>query len=271
MTRVCEKLGVSERRACRVLGQARSTQRHRVPVSDETARLTTRITELASAYGRYGYRRVTALLHAEGWRVNHKRVERIWRQEGLKVPKRQPRRSRLWFNDGSCVRRRAEYRDHVWSYDFVLDRTHDGRPLRMLTVVDEWTRECLAIDVARGLRSEQVLDRLAELFVRRGTPTCIRSDNGAEFTARRVRQWLQSLGVETLYIEPGSPWENGYVESFNGKLRDELLDRENFYTLREAQVLIEAWREEYNRRRPHSSLGYRPPAPEALQVAVGLT
>ena len=254
-----------------MLQQARSTQRRKAIVSDETTRLTARVTELASAYGRYGYRRVTALLHAEGWRVNHKRVERIWRQEGLKVPTRQPKRSRLWVNDGSCVRRRAERRDHVWSYDFVLDRTHDGRPLRMLTVVDEWTRECLAIDVARGLRSEQVLDRLAELFVSRGTPAYIRSDNGAEFTARRVRQWLQCVGVETLYIEPGSPWENGYVESFNGKLRDELLNREIFYTLREAQVLIEGWRQEYNRLRPHSSLGYRSPAPEAIHVAVKLT
>jgi len=269
--RACEQLGVSERRACRVLEQARSTQRHRVTVADDAARLTGRITELAAAYGRYGYRRVTALLHAEGWRVNHKRVERIWRQEGLKVPKRQPKRSRLWFNDGSCVRRRAEYRDHVWSYDFVLDRTHDGRPLRMLTVVDEWTRECLAIEVARGLRAEQVLDCLADLFVSRGTPVYLRSDHGSEFTARRVREWLVSVGVTTLYIAPGSPWENGYVESFNGKLRDELLNREIFYTLQEAQILIEGWREEYNRHRPHSALGYRPPAPEAVQVAAGLT
>ena len=254
-----------------MLQQARSTQRREAIVSDGTTRLPARVTGLASAYGRYGYRRVTALLHAEGWRVNHKRVERIWRQEGLKVPKRQPKRSQLWFNDGSCVRRRAEYRDHVWSYDFVLDRTHDGRPLRMLTVVDEWTRECLAIEVERGLKSEQVLDRLAELFVSRGTPAYLRSDNGKEFTARRVRQWLACVGVETLYIEPGRPWENGYVESFNGKLRDELLNREISYTLREAQVLIEGWRQEYNQRRPHSSLGYRPPAPEAIQVAVGLT
>ena len=271
MERVRERLGVSERRACRVLGQARSTQRHGVCVAGDEVALTERITALATAYGRYGYRRITALLRADGWRVNHKRVERIWRQEGLKVPKRQPKRGRLWLNDGSCIRRRAEYPDHVWSYDFVVDRTADGRPLRMLTVVDEYTRECLAIDVARGLKSDDVLDQLAELFLTRGVPAHLRSDNGAEFTAKKVRQWLARVGVTTLYIEPGSPWENGYVESFNGKLRDELLNQEIFYTLREAQVLIEAWREEYNRRRPHSSLGYRPPAPEAVQVAVGLT
>lgn len=179
------------------------------------------------------------------------------------MPKKQRKRGRLWLADGSCIRRRAEHRNHVWSYDFVFERTHDGRPLRMLTMVDEYTRECLAIDVERRLDSENVLERLAELFVMRGTPTCIRSDNGSEFTATAVREWLGRLGVETLFIEPGSPWENGYVESFNGKLRDELLDREIFYTLTEAKVLIDRWRQEYNTIRPHSSLGYRPPAPEA--------
>lgn len=224
---VRERLGVSERRACQVLGQARSTQCHRPKVRADESRLVTRVVELARQYGRYGYRRITALLHREGWRVNTKRVERIWRQEGLKVPRRQPKRSRLWLADGSCIRRRAEHRNHVWSYDFVFDRTHDGRPLRMLTLVDEHTRECLAIDVERRLDSEDVLIRLEELFVRRGTPKFIRSDNGGEFTATAVREWLDRLGVKTLFIAPGSPWENGYVESFNGKLRDELLDRES--------------------------------------------
>ena len=196
--------------------------------------------------------------------MNHKRVQRIWRQEGLKVPKKQPKRGRLWLNDGSCVRLRPEHADHVWAYDFVLARTHDGRAVRMLTLVDEFTRECLAIDVARRLNSEDVLERLAWLFVTRGVPKHIRSDNGPEFTARSVRAWLKQIGVGTLFIEPGSPWENGYVESFNGKLRDELLNREIFYTLTEAKVLIERWRREYNTIRPHSSLGYRPPAPEAM-------
>jgi len=226
--------------------------------------LVKRIIELASDYGRYGYRRVTALLRGEGWLVNHKRVQRLWRREGLKVPKKQPKRRRLWLADGSCVRLRPTHRDHVWSYDFVADRTSDGRAIRMLTLIDEHSRECLAIDVARKLTSEDVLERLSELFVRRGVPSYLRSDNGAEFTATKVREWLSRVGVTTLFIEPGSPWENGYVESFNGKLRDELLAREQFDTLLEAKVLIERWRREYNTRRPHSSLGYRPPAPEAI-------
>jgi transposase InsO family protein len=225
-----------------------------------------RITELAKAYGRYGYRRITALLRQEGWRVNHKRVERLWRREGLKVPSKQPKRGRLWLADGSCVRRRAEHPNHVWSYDFVADRTRNGRPLRMLAIVDEYTRECLAIDVARRLNSQHVLHRLADLFVQRGTPAYLRSDNGPEFTAHAVREWLQRLGVKTLYIEPGSPWENGYVESFIGKFRDELLDREIFYTLQEVRVLVERWRQHYNRIRPHSALGYQPPAPEAVEI-----
>jgi putative transposase len=198
--------------------------------------------------------------------VNTKRVERIWRQEGLKVPRKQSKRGRLWLGDGSCTRRRAEHRNHVWSYDFVADRTHDGRPIRMLTMVDEYTRECLAIDVERRLDSEDVLEGLTALFTDRGTPTYIRSDNGAEFTAKAVREWLERLGVNALFIEPGSPWENGYNESFNGKLRDELLDGEIFYTLTEAKVLIERWRQEYNTFRPHSSLGYQPPAPEAWRL-----
>ncbi len=220
--------------------------------------------DLATQYGRYGYRRVTALLRREEWLVNHKRIERLWRREGLKVPSRQPRRRRLWLNDGSCVRLRPERPDHVWSYDFMLDRTHDGRAYRLLTILDEYTRECLAIDVARNLGSDDVLARLTELFVWRGVPAYIRSDNGSEFTAQAVRDWLGRLGVQTLYIEPGSPWENGYIESFNGKLRDELLRGEVFDTLLEAKVLIERWRQEYNQVRPHSALGYRPPAPEAV-------
>jgi len=251
-----------------VLGQARTTQRRRAKIADDEERLTESIVNLAREYGRYGYRRVTGLLRWEGWLVNHKRVERIWRREGLRVPKRHPKRGRLWLNDGSCVRKRAEYPNHVWSYDFVMDRTHDGRAIRMLTIVDEYTRECLAIDVGRKLNSENVLERLAELFVFRGTPRYMRSDNGPEFTAGRVREWLSRVQVNTLFIEPGSPWENGYVESFNGKLRDELLNGEIFYTLLEARVLIERWRRLYNHVRPHSALGYRPPAPEAIDPAV---
>jgi len=231
-------------------------------------RLRADIVRLACKYGRYGYRRITALLNnTEGWRVNHKRVERLWRQEGLRVPKKQPRRGRLWLNDGSCVRLRPDHKDHVWSYDFMEDRTVDGRKFRILNIIDEFTRECLCVRVERRLNSRDVIDALFDLFVLRGVPEHLRSDNGAEFTARAVRNWLGKLGVKTLFIEPGSPWENGYIESFNGKMRDELLNREIFMTLQEAKVLIANWRQEYNRFRPHSSLGYRPPAPEAIPVA----
>jgi transposase InsO family protein len=261
---VQEELGVSERRACRVLGQARAVQRHTPIVREDEVPLTGRIVELAAVYGRYGTPRITAMLRTEGWPVNHKRVERIWRSSGLKVPAKQPKRGRLWLNDGSCVRLRPAKKDHVWAYDFVSGRTHDGVPFRMLNIVDEFTRECLAIDVARKLSSDDVLERLAWLMATRGVPEHLRSDNGSEFTATVVRDWLAKVGVKTLYIEPGSPWENGYVESFNGKLRDELLDREIFYSLNEAKVLIRMWREHYNQVRPHSSLGYRPPAPETI-------
>jgi transposase InsO family protein len=250
-----------------VLGQARATQRLRPLASGEEARLVSDITELATKYGRYGYRRITAMLNNEkGWQVNHKRVERIWRKEGLKVPKKQPKRGRLWLNDGSCIRLRPEHKDHVWSYDFVTARTSDGRPFKMLTIVDEYTRECLAILVERCITSEDVINQLYTLFLTRGVPEHIRSDNGPEFTARAVRSWLAEMGVKTLFIEPGSPWENGYIESFNGKLRDELLNREIFTTLTEAKVLIEQWRREYNQIRPHSAKGYKPPAPEAKML-----
>ncbi len=267
---VINKLAVSERRACKVLGQARSTQRHFSRPSSEEEQLVMRITELATQYGRYGYRRITALLVQEGWKVNHKRVERIWRKEGLKVPQRQPKRRRLWLNDGSCIRLRPERKDHVWSYDMMSARTHDGRTFRILNIIDEYTRECLNIKVERSITAQAVIHKLADLFIARGIPEHIRSDNGPEFTARAVRKWLQDLGVQTLYIEPGSPWENGYIESFNGKLRDEFLNGEIFMTLVEAKVLLENWRRDYNRIRPHSSLGYRPPAPEAIAPVWGL-
>jgi len=248
-----------------VLGQARSTQRLSTVISGEESALAADIIALATKYGRYGYRRITAMLNRSdmGWRVNHKRVERIWRQEGLKVPKKQPKRGRLWLNDGSCIRLRPEHKDHVWSYDFVTARTTDGRAFKMLTIIDEYTRECLAILVERRLTAEDVLDQLYNLFILRGVPEHIRSDNGPEFTAKAVRKWLKRMGVKTLFIEPGSPWENGYIESFNGKLRDELLNREIFTTLIEAKVLIADWKREYNQVRPHSAKGYRPPAPEA--------
>ena len=259
-----EMFQVSERRVCRALKQPRSTQRYTSRKSNDGNKLTLRLVELASQYGRYGYRRITALLQQEGWRVNHKRVERLWRREGLK----QPKRGRLWLNDGSCLRLKPEFPGQVWSYDFVMERTQDGRAFRILNVIDEYTRECLAVKVKRHLDHEDVQECLTELFCSRGVPVHLRSDNGPEFIANALREWLNHLDVKPLFIEPGSPWENGYVESFNGKMRDELLNREIFYTLREAQILISRWREEYNHFRPHSSLGYRPPAPQAWLMSM---
>jgi transposase InsO family protein len=271
VSQITRRLSVSQRRACKVLGQARTTQRRNPTPSPEEKRLTEDIITLATRYGRYGYRRITAMLNnMMSWQVNHKRVERIWRREGLKVPKKQPKRGRLWLNDGSCIRLRPQHKDHVWSYDFVMARTSDGRAFRILTLIDEFTRECLALLVNRRITSQDVIDQLFSLFILRGIPEHIRSDNGTEFTAREIRRWLGQLGVKTLFIEPGSPWENGYIESFNGKLRDELLNREVLTTLTEARVLIEQWRREYNQVRPHSALGYRPPAPEAI-ILVTLT
>ena len=258
-------LQVSERRACMALGQHRSTQRKTPKGRDDEAALTADIVALARQYGRYGYRKIAELLRTwAGWEVNDKRVERIWRQEGLKVPSKQPKRGRLWLSDGSCVRLRAEHRNHVWSYDFVEDRTHEGRKYRMLNVVDEFTHECLAIRVARRLKAIDVIDVLSDLFIVRGVPGHIRSDNGPEFIAKAVQDWIGAVGAKTAYIAPGSPWENGYIESFNARLRDELLNGEIFYSLKEAQIIIESWRQHYNRFRPHASLGYRAPAPEVF-------
>ncbi len=264
MQQAIEALHVSERRACRVIGQPRGTQRYRKRMLDDEILLTQRIIELATQYGRYGYRQITGLLRNEGWIVNHKRVERIWRKEGLKVPKKQPKRGRLWLRDGSIVRLRAWFPKHVWSYDFMEDRTHDGRRYRILNVIDEYTRECLAITVARRLNHKDVLNTLNRLFICRGIPVHVRSDNGSEFTARKVREWMATLEIRPLFITPGSPWENGYVESFYGKMRNELLNGEIFYSLKEAQIIIEQWRKHYNTVRPHSALGYRPPAPETF-------
>ena len=261
---------MSERHACRLLGQWRGTQRyepiHRV---DEDA-LTRAIIALGAKYGRYGYRRITALLRSAGWEVGKDRVQRIWRREGLKVPQKQRPRGRLWLNDGSCVRLRPERPNHVWSYDFMSARTHEGRTLRLLTLLDEYTRECLAIRVERRMGSQQIIEALSDVMLWRGIPEQIRSDNGPEFIAKELRQWLANLGTGTLYIEPGSPWENGYCESFNGKLRDECLNGEIFYSLKEAQVVIEQWRVQYNTVRPHSALGYRPPAPGAYSPPLPL-
>jgi transposase InsO family protein len=252
-----------------VLGQHRSTQRRILQGRDDEARLTADIIALARQYGRYGYRKIAELLRSTaGWIVNDKRVERIWRREGLKVPAKQPKRGRLWLSDGSCIRLRAERPNHVWSYDFVEDRTHDGRKYRMLNVIDEFTHECLAIRVSRKLKAVDVIDVLSDLFILRGVPEHIRSDNGAEFVAKAVQDWINAVGAKTAYIAPGSPWENGFIESFNARLRDELLDGEIFYSLKEAKIVIESWRRHYNTLRPHGSIGYKAPAPEVFVPAM---
>ena len=261
-----EQCGVSERHACQLVNQPRGTQRYQPTQRNDEDALTRAIIALASQYGRYGYRRITIKLREAGWAVGKDRVERIWRREGLKVPQKQKPRGRLWLNDGSCVRLRPEHPQHVWSYDFVSTFTHDGRTVRMLNLIDEYTRECLAIHVRRRINSINVIDVLADAMIEHGIPEYIRSDNGPEFVAAELRKWLANTGSATLYIEPGSPWENGYCESFNSKLRDEFLNGEIFYTLKEAQVLAERWRVYYNTERPHSSLGYKPPAPAAWKT-----
>jgi putative transposase len=257
---LCDTYGVSERRACRVLGQARSTQRQKPKTKEEEGRLTRRMLELVRQHPRYGYRRIWALLRREGWRVNRKRVHRLWRQQGLKVPRKQRKKRRLGSSVNSCVRRPAEHKDHVWAWDFLHDRTTDGGPLKWFTLVDEYTRECLALEVRRGMTARAVTEVLAGVVRERGAPAHIRSDNGPEFMAQGIRSWMVGAGLETLYIEPGAPWENGYAESFNSKVRDELLNAEEFGSLLEARVLAKEWKQDYNQVRPHSSLGYRTPA-----------
>jgi transposase InsO family protein len=254
-----DAFGVSERRACRVVGQPRATQ-HRRPVRrGDEARLTDRILQLVGLHPRFGYRRIWALLVREGWRVNRKRVHRLWRRLGLKVPRARRKKRRLGHSANGCARRRAEGKDHVWAWDFIHDRTADGRALKWLSVVDEYTRECLALEVRRGLTARVVVGVLSEVARGRGRPRHVRSDNGPEFIARAIRDWLHGAAVEALYVAPGSPWENGYAESFHSRLRDELLDREEFASLLEARVLAQEWRRAYNRERPHGSLGYRTP------------
>ena len=261
---------ISERRACRALVVPRSSQRYAGTERGREGELLLRIRAPARENPRYGYRRVKALLVREGWSVNLKRVHRLWRREGLKVPQIQ-RKRRLGRSENGCVRRRSERPDHVWSYDFIHDQTADGRGLKMLPVVDEFTRECLTIEVERHLTAKDVVSTLEYLFEVRGEPEFIRSDNGPEFIAEAVRSWLGGRGAKTLYIAPGSPWENAYSETFNSRLRDELLDREVFETLKEAKVIVEDHRLNYNHRRPHSSLGYQTPAEfAAAQIKPGV-
>ena len=262
-----EQHRISERRACKLVGQGRNTQRYVKKKLDDEDEITTRIVELVSEYGRYGYRMITAMLRLECHCINHKRVYRIWRALGLKVPHKQPKRRRLWSNDGSCIRLKAEHRNHVWSYDFMYTRTSKGRPIKILNVIDEYTRECLLSYPAPRIQSADVQDLLRELFIKHGAPEYIRSDNGSEFIAKKLCEWLATMEVAPMYILPGSPWENGFVESFNGTMANEVLNREVFDSLFEARVLVNRWVTHYNTTRPHSALGYRPPAPAAYMSA----
>jgi len=267
VAQVQSALEVSERRACQVLDQPRGTQRYTPREDEEEQRLIARIEQLVQEHPRYGYRFIAARLRQEGWEVNRKRVYRLWQQEGFQVPKKQRKKRRLGTSEGGCVRRRAEYKNHVWAWDFVFDRTDNGRSIKWLALIDEYTRECLALEVDRTMTSDDALDVLRDLFVIRGVPKHIRSDNGPEFIAQAIRTFLSGAGVETLYIEPGSPWQNGYAESFNSRLRSELLDAEVFENVPAAQTLAAAWRNDYNHHRPHSSLGYRTPAEFAVGCA----
>jgi len=262
-----EGFKISERRACRVLDVYRTAYRYEpIKGSDEDA-IRASVIYKASNFGRVGYRMVTDMMRNEGTLINHKRVERIWREEGLKLPKKQIKKRRLWLNDGSCIRLRPEHRNHVWSYDFIMDQTMDGRKIRFLNIIDEFTHECLASIPRRRWRNNDIIEVLAELMVTRGCPEYMRSDNGSEFTAKKIRKWFFDVGVITAYIEPGSPWENGYCESFNSRMRDEFLNGELFGNMYEAQVLTKRWIDYYNGIRPHSSLGGRPPAPQVIVLS----
>jgi transposase InsO family protein len=262
---VQQKLAVSQRRACGVLRQARATQRYQRRTTEREQQLRQWLQRFATAYPRYGYRRAHAGLRADGWAVNRKCVERLWRAEGLRVPARRQKRSRI--TGVRSERLAAEHPNHVWSYDFVADRTSDGRQLRLLTIIDEYTRESLAIVVRRSMTARDVITVLAGIADKRGIPTHIRSDNGPEFIATAVKEWLKASGITTLYIDPGAPWQNGSIESFNGKLRDELLSMEVFDSLAETIVLVEEYRQHYNHQRPHSALGNLPPAVFVRQYA----
>jgi transposase InsO family protein len=242
-----------------VLDQPRSSQRYQVTPPDGEAALLKEILKLVRQHPRFGYRRIGRMLQAAGWKVNLKRIYRLWRREGLKVPRKQRKKRSLGTGENACHRRQPERKNHVWCWDFIFDRTEAGSTLKWLTILDEYTRECLALQVDRHITSEHVIDVLAELFKTHGVPEYIRSDNGSEFVSQAIRAWLKRIGVETLYIEPASPWENGYAESFHSRVRDEFMNCEIFENLKSARKQTAAWKEQYNTVRPHSSLGYRTP------------
>jgi putative transposase len=257
---VQQHFGISQRWACKTLDQARSTQRYNSKKPEKDRPLVKRMHDLAREYPRYGYRRIAALLKSEGWPASETCVHRLWRAANLQVPQKKRKRRRLGTSENGSLRLEATHPNHVWSYDFLFDTTESGSTLKLMPILDEYTRECLVIDVSRSITSQDVIERLETLFLERGVPAHIRSDNGPEFVADAIKEHLKALKVETRYIEPGAPWQNAYIESFNGKLRDELLARELFSGVLEAQILAETWRRHYNERRPHSALGYETPA-----------
>ncbi len=250
---------VSERRACTVSGQHRSTQRYARQESKEEKILLEDMSRLVQENPRSGCRVITAYLRAQGWRVNYKRVHRLWKREGFKVPRKARKKRAIGDSSNACDKRRATAINDVWTWDFIHDRLTDGRALKCFVMVDEFTRECLALDMRRSFTADNVLDVLTKLMGERGAPKHIRSDNGSEFIAKEIAKWLDTFDVESLYIAPGAPWQNGYIESFNSRFRDEFLEMNYFSTVNEARQLAETWKEKYNTKRPHSSLNYLPP------------
>jgi len=254
-----EKTPTSERRACKTLKQPRATQRYQANFAGDEARLISEMLEIVRAKPRYGTPRVSKILRSRGWKVNHKRVERLWRKEGLKVPPRRRKKRRYGVSANSCRHTKADKPNSVWSWDFVFDRLENGRPIKWLVLIDEFTRENLLLYPSHSIKARDAIDLLSDIIEERGAPVAIRSDNGPEFIAKVLQGWLRDKNIETLYIEPGSPWENGFAESFNSRFRDEFLNIEIFSSLLEARFLTRDWREDYNKHRPHSSLGYLAP------------
>ena len=253
------RLEISERRACKITGQPRSTQRYAPRIDDDEGHLVACMHELTRQHPRFGYRRIGALLRAEGFRANNKRVYRLWRQEGFKVPKKPVRKRRLGDSSNGIIRRSATKPNEVWAWDFFHDRLADGRAVKWLACIDEFTRECLLLEPRRSIKAKDAVEMIKGVFAQRGAPQHLRSDNGPEFIATALREFLADSNVETLYIEPGSPWQNGFAESFNARVKDELIGVEIFTSLLEAQVIGGDWKESYNTRRPHSSLDYLTP------------
>jgi len=269
VVQLCDERSYSERNACRLVGQWRSTQRYAARIDHEERRMRRRLHELARKHPGSGYRRMTVLLRREGLVVNQKRVQRLWREEGLRNPLRKRKKRARGHSANSCALKKAEYKNHVWCWDFTMDETADGRRLKWFSVLDEYTRECLALEVERRMTARDVVGILTWLERWHGAPGAVRSDNGPEFIAQVVGKWLSARRVGPMYIAPGSPWENGYSESFNSRMKAEFVDRELFGSLAEAKVLAAEYKRYWNHERLHSGIGYRTPAEFAAQLEPG--